>query len=411
MKKLLFLSILSLFLFSSCQKENINIDKTQTKTFKSIEFLPSILPSTFDIIAGQNILVGDALFFETSNGLEVTYKLVDGWELNNIHFWIGTDPTSYPQTKNGSPIPGKLPYNYKDLGWVNTYTFTISDISDWCENTQYFILHCELRKDSGEVNDFDEIIYQTETGWSSGLELPGKNWAMQSYFSVSHYISTTDLSLDCDQVTPSINLNNAITSMSNLELSFWKRLVTDSYIYEPIDPIVNEPTVPGLQYIIRGTSPMGCEIESVVFINNTCGIYGGGGPDDPEIIWGNDNTGWAFGPKYNINVNGNWATYVEYNNEEISTSLKAGQYNIVGIVKFSPTIEGDVKITITMNSACRLKPEVDNYHIQGYDVAPTGNPAPGQFTYKGSTDNNPSEIIVPYSKYYGVHTVTQTIVQ
>lgn len=139
-------------------------------------------------------------------------------------------------------------------------------------------------------------------------------------------------------------------------------------------------------------------------------IYGVIIPDDdtgleeePEVCYAGE-TAWADGDRYVRR--GNWATYTAYQSDEAVT-IFAGQTIEVGTAEFSDAIDGEVTITITLSEGVRLAvdPETgealeEAVKIQGYNAAPSGNPAPGLFTtYKG----NSLVITVPEFDYYGIH--------
>jgi hypothetical protein len=112
-----------------------------------------------------------------------------------------------------------------------------------------------------------------------------------------------------------------------------------------------------------------------------------------------DETAWAAGKRYT--TKGNWATYVEYTGAAKSVTLLAGQTHNAGSVSFSAVSGGMVTITISFTGGWGLNPNAsEGVKIQGYNTAPSGNPAPGQFTtYKG----NNLTVTVPSSKFFGVH--------
>ena len=121
-------------------------------------------------------------------------------------------------------------------------------------------------------------------------------------------------------------------------------------------------------------------------------------------------TAWSAGARY---VNrGNWATYSTYI-PNTTVSIFAGQTMEAGTVLFSE-IDNDnkVTITITLNDGWHLaifdkdingydigEENLETVKIQGYDVAPKRNPAPGQFADKG----NLLEVTVPAATFYGIH--------
>ena len=104
---------------------------------------------------------------------------------------------------------------------------------------------------------------------------------------------------------------------------------------------------------------------------------------------------------------GNWATYVEYAAK--TTTLFAGQNIPVGTVDFSAVVDGEVTITITLEdewifAEYEMGVAVEeNVKIQDYEFAPSGNPAPGQFEWKGTAEGKNFSIVVPANYFYGVH--------
>ena len=125
------------------------------------------------------------------------------------------------------------------------------------------------------------------------------------------------------------------------------------------------------------------------------------GEEPPECEWHGE-TAWAASGhtpgSLRYTPRGNWATYVQH--AEKTVTLFAGQHMPAGTVHFSAVTDGQVTITISLNEGWRLQGWSEGVKIQGYDSAPSGNPAPGQFTtYKG----NDLTVTVPAFAFYGVH--------
>ena len=97
---------------------------------------------------------------------------------------------------------------------------------------------------------------------------------------------------------------------------------------------------------------------------------------------------------------GNWATYVEYDDEEKTTTLFAGQNIDVGTVEFSAPANGEVTITVNLTGGWEFEDVAEYLKVQDYESAPSGNPSPGLFDHKISEGNT---ITVPQNKFYGVH--------
>ena len=102
---------------------------------------------------------------------------------------------------------------------------------------------------------------------------------------------------------------------------------------------------------------------------------------------------------YNPDDQGNWATYVEFDGAEKTTTLFAGQTINVGTVNFK--VEDSEYVMITINLSGNWGFASGEYlKVQDYDMAPSGNPSPGQFDHKVSSGN---QIVVPLNNFYGVH--------
>jgi hypothetical protein len=124
---------------------------------------------SFDLIAGQKMLAGSVEFrLADASNLYVTYKTTGDWCLNEIHFWIGTDPNGYPQVpnENGNPQIGHFPYKFEKLGCVSSYTFKV--VGSWCDQTFYFISHAAVN---------GETAY-------AGESIGAPNWTLRGSFTV-----------------------------------------------------------------------------------------------------------------------------------------------------------------------------------------------------------------------------------
>ena len=132
-------------------------------------------------------------------------------------------------------------------------------------------------------------------------------------------------------------------------------------------------------------------------------------PIEVEECWEGE-TAWADGERY-VNP-GNWATYTAYNGVARVATLFAGQTLDAGTVFFSAPEDGLVTICIMLNEGFRFADDEENVKIQDYDEAPTGNPAPGQFQWKGTADQGDAMfwIVVPVNGFYGVHVDVERLV-
>lgn len=127
--------------------------------------------------------------------------------------------------------------------------------------------------------------------------------------------------------------------------------------------------------------------------------------DEPPVeVCYQDETAWSAGSRYV--AQGNWATYTPYEADS-TVDIFAGQTYLVGTAHFSEVVDGKVTITLSALNGARLQDVAESVKIQGYDVAPSGNPAPGLFTtYKGTE----TTITVDAYAYYGIHLDVQRVV-
>lgn len=121
-------------------------------------------------------------------------------------------------------------------------------------------------------------------------------------------------------------------------------------------------------------------------------------PERSESAWaanGNEPGSIRYTPQ------GNWATYLAYEGMAKSVTLFAGQTIPVGTVSLSAPVGGMVTVTITLDPDWDFAPG-DRIHIQDYAMAPSGNPAPGQFDFSFEPGQ---AIMVPANHFYGIHAV------
>ena len=115
-----------------------------------------------------------------------------------------------------------------------------------------------------------------------------------------------------------------------------------------------------------------------------------------------DESAWSTGQRYV--TRGNWATYTKY---QVGTvNVYAGQNQFAGTATFSANVGGNVTITIVLNEGWSLQDVSNPVKVQGYSVAPTGNPSPGRFASKGSS----LTVTVPFANFYGVHLDVKKVV-
>lgn len=124
------LAIFSSSLFNSCSEKTAVVSTapitnsvakiktaTDSLTLKSATILSSNLPiSSVDLLAGKTgINVGQVTVKEVdsnndgiSDALAVTYNSTGGYNLDQVHVWVGTDATNAPKSPNGGLQPGQF---------------------------------------------------------------------------------------------------------------------------------------------------------------------------------------------------------------------------------------------------------------------------------------------------------------
>lgn len=117
-------------------------------------------PFSTDLLADQDIPVGEVLVWNDGDYLYVKYVTTDGWKLTKTHLHVADSLEGIPQTKNGNPKPGK--FEYKDIHDMETevlYTIPLG----WAMGTPLYIAAHALVVDEGSCRG-KAIVYGTERG-------------------------------------------------------------------------------------------------------------------------------------------------------------------------------------------------------------------------------------------------------
>jgi hypothetical protein len=158
-----------------------------------------------------------------------------------------------------------------------------------------------------------------------------------------------------------------------------------------------------LNYGIREVIPVQKDGGDMALAIGTANPFTGRPNGGCEVWWDgfSDETGWAAGERYT--PRGNWATYTPYKGEAKTVTLYAGKTMEAGTVAFSAANNGKVTITVTLNPGWYFSGVSGNVKIQDYATAPSGNPSPGRFAWKGRATKSPFSMKVPRNNFYGVH--------
>ena len=194
---------------SSCQKEE-NVQSTSEKVT-----IGNTDNSCVDLLAGQTIVSGEVCFedYDSNNDgypdvLKVCYNTTGGWELTEVHFFIGSSVNEIPMTNSGNPIPGQFPYKSGNITGETSYCFEIpfSAFGMTCPSsgTHFTVAaHAAVRKLLPGGG------YQTETGWGAGERIKKKgNWG--TFFDIKICCDNTCTEpTDCEETAFAYDPSNA----------------------------------------------------------------------------------------------------------------------------------------------------------------------------------------------------------
>jgi hypothetical protein len=246
------------------------------------------------------------------------------------------------------------------------------------------------------------------------------------------YTGTTVLTFSANPATlsgdstPDVTITTATTSSGGAALISAGKVMIELATDGSGNPVPAGPSViwvainaPGVNPDEFGVTTLDVDLDVLGF---DCGTVGGfrahyvtgGGQDkvgehmsDPVDLTAECNcewiaeTAWAAGDRY-VDT-GNWATYTPYSGDALDVTLYAGQTMEAGTVHFSAPVDNVVTITITLNAGWRFADVPESVKIQDYAEAPSGNPNPGGFEWKGDATGSSFSIDVPENNYYGVH--------
>jgi hypothetical protein len=118
--------------------------------------------TTVDLLADQDIDIGDVTVVLDGDHLDVTYHLDGGWCMTSSHFAVATDPADLPQTRKGVAIPGQFPYGdaYDPCatGDVALAPIPLADIDGYEDgDSLFFAAHAAV---IGAVAECAETVWQ-----------------------------------------------------------------------------------------------------------------------------------------------------------------------------------------------------------------------------------------------------------
>ena len=295
-------------------------------------------------MAGQSIEAGTITICNDYENVYVTFATKDGWQMGKTHLFIGPkeillNPENGYVNKQGSPKNGHFPYGETFDPTVTEWVFTLPLID------LYAMFYGELAPD-----------FYAEKATICPV--------VAAHAEVMKQIGTT----------------------------------------EEGEPVWQTETAwgEGKKFVKKGNWSM--------YIDGYCVLFPPEDPEEPEepTYEFKTETAWAFDVDNPLEYGGNWAKYIQYNGEPLTVMLLAGQKETEMTVTLTPA--GDGKVQMTFAGIFEIAPENDGkwvlqdvkdaIKVQGYAEAPSGNPAPGQFTYYKGRDLT---IVVDAANYYGIH--------
>lgn len=148
------LLLMSIFLFSCTKEEPINVPESDISGEMNLKDAHILPPEEIacDLIAGQNIPVGQVIYSHDETNLYVTYLVNSPWVLTELHFYAGT-LAGLPLNKTAVQI-GHFPYDMDDL-----------------VGNQLIIPLADLSSDAGVLTLAAHAVVvngeQNETAWAS----------------------------------------------------------------------------------------------------------------------------------------------------------------------------------------------------------------------------------------------------
>lgn len=179
------LTLMLAMIFPSCQKDNPNIQKSDSYVV-SEKLSPGECDIITDLIAGQHTDVGEVIVTHDEVNMYVTYRISEpGWCLKEHHLHISSTLAGIPQTKTGNPKVGHFAYKGTH-DCILEYTETIP--IEWGAGAQVYVAaHAVVANDNGDggTTTFTKSGgISTETAWGLGAPFPGNNWAMYFFYTL-----------------------------------------------------------------------------------------------------------------------------------------------------------------------------------------------------------------------------------
>ncbi|WP_141733932.1 hypothetical protein [Oligoflexus tunisiensis] len=153
-----------------------------------------------DLLGAKTIVAGKVCTAVENDTLKVVYSTLNGWTLEDMHFWVGTDLLKLPATKKGNPIPGQFPYKQAAPSGATSSEFIVPlaslgiDPASCSDTVLHAVAHADIYKKLAKGS-------QREGAYGAGPRILDKgNWA-----------TSFDINITC--------ANDPRATLANLEAS------------------------------------------------------------------------------------------------------------------------------------------------------------------------------------------------
>jgi hypothetical protein len=141
-------------------------------------------PFVTDLMAGQNMDVGDVKVWNDGDNLYVKYVTEDGWCLTETHLHVATSLGDIPQ-KNGNPPPGQFDYQMEH-DCETEYMYTIS-LTWGCDTELYIAAHAVVENCETEASSFSPELTWKRSSEEAVAVYPGygAQWTKEQGFAIA----------------------------------------------------------------------------------------------------------------------------------------------------------------------------------------------------------------------------------
>ncbi len=145
----------------SCQTEPLNTNENLTTAKSSNSKSAAVAElqwddcstkaTQVDLLAGQNMLVGNVTIESDGINYTITYNITDGgWCLTQTHLSVGVSPSDFPHTKSGNPKVGNFEYG-ESLECASSASYVVP-VEEGTYIAAHAVVNCKSVADEFNVN-------------------------------------------------------------------------------------------------------------------------------------------------------------------------------------------------------------------------------------------------------------------